>query len=387
MTPEDQNTQQSPQPLPQPQTADQLNAEELRPYWLDPEKDYPEPHYFFDFNGVGFSPVGGLQAIAGPKKNGKTWLMTMLMSAALGTGQERIETYLQGLRARQSTIDFLGHPPVVLYADTEMEQLNTAKVLRRVHWLCGWDLKARTDRFHVLWLREVPKTETRSANHERWRLIKNAIEQVSPDIVFIDGLRDLVNNFNDLEESAAIVNEMMSLASQRNICIWNVLHFNPRPGNDDESKMRGHLGTELGNKVSDTFICTKRKAGDGSVTFTVKQQDARGKDVDDWKFEVTDDAGNLGIPKIYGGVPMPEQTEGDSVEDITAWINRAGETYEWPMSRSDIKKRVFGEIGGVTSHTRQAQDLKIAINLNLLVDSFMKRNGSTLMQPPEDMPF
>jgi hypothetical protein len=78
--------------------------------------------------------------------------------------------------------------------------------------------------------------------------------------------------------------------------------MNPRPSNDDESKMRGHLGTELGNKVSDTFISSKKKdAGSGQVTFTVKQQDARGKDVDDWTFEVCDDAGGLGIPKIISG--------------------------------------------------------------------------------------
>ena len=52
----------------------------------------------------------------------------------------------------------------------------------------------------------------------------------------------LVNDFNDNSESSAIVGEMMSLASKNNCCIWNVLHMNPRPSNDDESKMRGHLG-------------------------------------------------------------------------------------------------------------------------------------------------
>ena len=53
-------------------------------------------------------------------------------------------------------------------------------------------MKAHHPRFHVLWLREVPKV--RSIGHrikERWRLIKNAIEAKQPDIVFIDGLRDL----------------------------------------------------------------------------------------------------------------------------------------------------------------------------------------------------
>ena len=289
--------------LPELKSAEQIRSEELRQYWLDPALDYPEPRYLFEYHGVPFSPLGGIQAISGQKKNGKTFMLAQLMAVALGSGSERMGFYLPGLSTRKETTAWMGHEPVVLYCDTEMEQLNTAKVLRRVHWLCGWDLKARSERFHVLWLREVPKTEQQSKNKERWRLIKNAIEEVSPDIVFVDGLRDIVDDFNDNRESSEIVGEMMTLASVRNICIWSVLHMNPRPGNDDESKMRGHLGTELGNKVSDTFVCKKKKDQlTGKVSFTVQQQDARGKDVDDWTFEITDDAGALGIPKIVGGL-------------------------------------------------------------------------------------
>ena len=54
--------------LPQPQTAEELRAEELRPYWLDPREDYPEPFYMLEYNGVPFSTIGGIQAISGQKK-------------------------------------------------------------------------------------------------------------------------------------------------------------------------------------------------------------------------------------------------------------------------------------------------------------------------------
>ena len=371
--------------LPPMRSLEEINAEELRQYWLDPEQEYPEPHYLYEYNGVSFSPLGGIQAISGQKKNGKTFVLAQLMAAALGTGTERVSQYLGGLRTNADTVEWLGHEPRVLYCDTEMEQLNTAKVLRRVHWLCGWDMKQRSDRFFVLWLREVPKTEQRTANKERWRLIKNAIEQTKPDIVFVDGLRDLVNDFNDNSESSAIVGEMMSLASQKNICIWNVLHYNPRPSNDDESKMRGHLGTELGNKVSDTFVSIKKKDNEGNVTFTVKQQDARGKDVDDWQFEITDDAGGLGIPMIISEAETPtdETPQYDDPEDIYKWIKKATEKYDWPMSRKDIKTKVFGEIGGQKNTARQQADLIVAINMNYLTESTLKKNGAYMLQPPE----
>lgn len=376
--------------LPPMRSSEEINAEELRQYWLDPEQEYPEPHYLYEYNGVAFSPLGGIQAISGQKKNGKTFVLAQLMAAALGTGTDRVTQYLGGLRTNADTVEWLGHEPKVLYCDTEMEQLNTAKVLRRVHWLCGWDMKQRSDRFFVLWLREVPKTEHRTANKERWRLIKNAIEQTSPDIVFIDGLRDLVNDFNDNSESSAIVGEMMSLASQKNICIWNVLHYNPRPSNDDESKMRGHLGTELGNKVSDTFVSIKKKDNEGNVTFTVKQQDARGKDVEDWQFEITDDAGGLGIPMILSettNTPADQAPQYDDPELIQLWIKKATDKYDWPMSRKDIKEKVFGEIGGQKNHARQNADLLVAINMNYLTESTLKKNGAYMLQPPEEMPF
>ena len=379
--------------LPEIRTAEQIRADELKPYWLDPTVEYPEPHFLYEFHGVGFSPLGGIQAISGQKKNGKTFVLAQLMAAALGYGNDRIADYLPGLTIRESTVEHLGHAPRVLYCDTEMERLNSAKVLRRVHWLCGWDMKAPSDRFAVLWLREVPKPEQDTCNHERWRLIKSAIEVFSPDIVFVDGLRDLVNDFNSNEESSQIINEMMSLASQREMCIWNVLHMNPRPSNDDESKMRGHLGTELGNKVSDTFISIKKKdATTGDVTFCVKQNDARGKDVDDWKFRVTDDAGGLGIPRIIESTTTDIQSDCDAAETIMGWLDKAEEQYpnddDWPMTKKQFKTKVFGEIGGQKNYTRQTNDLKFAIENELVLETSEKSgNGSKKVVINPDRPF
>lgn len=373
-------------------TAEQINAEELRKYWLDPEQEYPEPHFLFEYNGVGFSPLGGIQAISGQKKNGKTFVLAQLMAVALGSGTGRVPDYLPGLTTRQDTIDWLGHEPRVLYCDTEMEQLNTAKVLRRVHWLCDWNLKKRNDRFFVLWLREVPKGEKQSCNKERWRLIKNAIKETEPDIVFVDGLRDLVDDFNDNAESSAIVGEMMSLASQNSICIWNVLHMNPRPSNDDESKMRGHLGTELGNKVSDTFVSIKKKdVNTGQVTFTVKQNDARGKDVDDWTFEIVDDAGGLGIPRILGSTMTPaekkeqqEQIEADDYFKMYNWTP-SGATY------TDLERWLRTK--GVTSNRKISSLFDVAMESGIIYKSERKKyhykgiSKALANDTTEDLPF
>ena len=365
--------------------------EEIRPYLLDPREDYPEPYFMLEFNGVPFSAIGGIQAISGQKKNGKSFVLTQLMAAILGQESERVAEYLPGLKVPYRTIEHLGHQPKVLYVDTEMEKLNSAKVLRRVHWLCDWDMKMPNDRFNVLWLRTIEDDETarEKAYEKRFRLIRQAIDLLEPDIVFIDGVRDIIGDFNNNEQSSELVLKLMALAENRGICIWCALHMNPRPGNDDESKMRGHLGTELGNKVTDTLISIKSKQATG-VVFTVKQQDARGKDLDDWKFEVTDAAGALGIPKIYGFGPnlqTKEKDAHDGVADILSWINEANEQMEWPMSRHDIKKKVFGEIGKQKNKDKQEADLKIAIVLGYLVESSEKKNGFYMLKPAEELPF
>ena len=374
--------------IPPLRTQEQQMLDELRPYLLDPREDYPEPYYMLEYNGVPFSTLGGLQAISGQKKNGKTFVLAQLMAACLGTGTENVEKNLPGLRVPDRTVEYLGHEPKVLYVDTEMEKLNSAKVIRRVHWLCGWDMKEPQERFNVLWLREVEGDEAvkEAAYQKRLRLIKMAIEILSPDIVFIDGVRDIIGDFNDNVESSALIQSLMSLASRRQICIWLALHMNPRPGNDDESKMRGHLGTELGNKVTDTLVSIKKKDNNG-VTFTVKQQDARGKDLDDWQFEVTDQAGALGIPKITTRSSQPVEIGYDDPAVIREWIEKAKDMYEWPMSRKDIKKKVFGEIGGVKNDGKQQADLTAAINLGYFQETTIKVNGYPMLMPVEDMPF
>ena len=378
--------------LPETRTPEEIRWDILRPYLLDPREDYPEPYTILEYNGVPFSKVGGLAAITGQKKNGKSFVLTQLMAAILGNGCEKTQRYLPGLTVPERTIKYLGHEPKVLYVDTEMEKLSSAKVLRRVHWLCDWDMKYPNDRFAVLWLKNMPKDTEKKVYRQRYEMIRLAIDAIQPDVVFVDGLRDLLASINDEETATAILDDFGSLAEERRMSIWLALHQNPsRKNEDDEGKMRGWAGTELGNKVSDTLVSIKSKTSNG-VTFTVKQVDARDKDMDDWQFEVTEDAGNLGVPRIFNkgtnlSSKSKEQVQCDDPKLIREWIEQAKTAYEWPMSRVQIKKTVFGEIGGVKNDGKQQADLQAAINLGYLEESTLKSGGHPMLQPPEDLPF
>ena len=396
--------------LPDMLTGEQLEEQEqrereaeVRQYLLDARQNYPEPYYMLEYKGVSFSTLGGIQALSGQKKNGKTFVLAQLMAAILSEGKERTQQYLAGLQVPDRTIRYLREKtndphylPTVLYVDTEMEKLNSAKVLRRVHWLCDWQMDVPNDRFHVLWLRgvtDVKDSEGKVAERayaKRYRLIRMAIEMLHPDAVFIDGIRDIIGDFNDNAESAQLVGELMALAEQQGICIWNTLHMNPRPGNDDESKMRGHLGTELGNKITDTLVSIKSKQSDGTVTFTVKQNDARGKDMEDWKFEVTDAAGALGVPRIFGGGEFINDEDTKRKREADDYFSR----YPWTAigaTYTDLEK--FLRSKGVTSGRKISDLFNVASEAGIIYKSDKRKyhyaglNGSIPNDKTEDLPF
>ena len=247
--------------------------------------DYPDTKMILTYKGIGFGAIGGIQFITGHQKNGKTFLMAQLMAAILSKGGERTKEYIPGLEFNEEIREEFPNP-TVLYIDTEQEKENTAKVARRVHWLCGWPLNEPNDRFHVVWLR------AEDSNEGRWAKVRAAINKYKPLAVFVDGIRDVLGDFNDLKESASLIDQCMSMSTYLHCTFWSVLHENP--GSD---KMRGHLGTEAANKASDVIRVTKKKTGSG-VTFEVEQVAARGRDIESWQFVVTDDAGRLGVPKI-----------------------------------------------------------------------------------------
>jgi hypothetical protein len=383
--------------LPDEEVAMLERRKEIEPYLLDATQNYPEPYFMLEYKGTPFSTIGGIQALSGQKKNGKTFLMAQMMAAILGVDSNRVATMLPGLKVPERTLEHLGHMPKVLYVDTEMEKLNSAKVLRRVHWLCGWQMDMPCERFNVLWLRSVKDVKddkgkvTERAYEKRYRIIKQAIDILKPDAVFIDGIRDLIGDFNDNAASSALVLDLMALAEEKHICIWNTLHMNPRMKNDDESKMRGHLGTELGNKITDTLVCIKHKEN-GNVWFTVKQDDARDKDLEDWEFVVTDAAGALGVPQMRQ-VATPDEQEDAKVQQDRIKADDLFKLYHWTPSGAtwtDLNK--FARSKGLSEYKfrelfNTAAESGIIYRTDNRKYHYAGLNGSIPYSKVEEMPF
>ena len=221
---------------------------DVTPYVLDFTKPYLAPKYVLSWNGIGFAPLGGIHAVTGQAGNGKTMTLAQFIAAILGGefGSLRYEL-CEDIPS-----------PRVLYIDTEMEESNTIAMKNRVLSMTGRTIGESYDDFIVLMLREAQSDEKGITSAvQRWRLTLKALYQYRPTVAFIDGLLDVVNDFNSNIECQEIIYKCMQAATKYNISLWCLVHQNP--GAD---KLVGHLGSMLERKVTNVFQVKPSKLTD-----------------------------------------------------------------------------------------------------------------------------
>jgi hypothetical protein len=91
----------------------------------------------------------------------------------------------------------------------------------------------------------------------------------------VDGLVDLLQDFNDVKEATGLVNDLMEICEETGCAVVSTLHVNPGPQKGKESdKGRGHLGTMLEQK-SETILLLKKDMVQGVDHITLATKDAR----------------------------------------------------------------------------------------------------------------
>ena len=348
-------------------------------YRLDFTKAYQAPRYTLSWNGIPFAPLGGIHAITGQAGNGKTMTLAQFMAAILCGEFGNLRYELSDEKPN----------PRVLYIDTEMEEANTIAVKNRVMTMCGRKITDQSDDFIVVMLREVPETvndkgEKISSSVNRWRMTLKAIYEYQPTAVFIDGLLDVVADFNDNKECQETIYKCMQVASYYGISVWCIVHQNP-----GGEKLVGHLGSFLERKVTDIFQTKKDKSEKtGDVTFNVKQLKARGRDVEDWQFKVLS-VDSWGRPEQVKPAQPIERAIGDPIELVEQWFKEAKGNVEWPATRQTVKDVIIRDYGKQTNKPRQDIDLQMLLNKRLLIESNVKQKGHYLLIPndEDEMPF
>ena len=330
--------------------------------YLDFTKPYKPPRWTLSHDGTPFAKMGDLHVIQGKAGHGKTSLMTQFMATLLcgSFGHLRCE---------------LKEDPTVLYIDTEMSEDDTIAIKNRVCTLSGIPINQPCDRFKVVRLRETESAE------ERWRQVLKVIWEVHPTVCFLDGALDVVNDYNSQEECQPIIRKCMMLVTHYDMSMWCVLHENPMA-----DKMVGTLGSIMQRKVTEAFSVRKHKHEKDKyphmpdIWFEVMQPKARGKDQDEWAFEVLS-AESWGMPVELdqnGRVDneanqkeLRDKREADEYFKSFNWTP-SGATY------TDLEKHLRAK--GLTSNRRISYIFNVAMEYGIIYKSDKRKfhyNGLT----------
>lgn len=211
---------------------------------------------------------GELVGLSGKAKSGKTFVCSILMALCFRSevlSVNRIE------RRRLH----------VLWYDTEQSEESTQDILKnRILPMTGiTESQFPVNLFDIFNVRSIPYSE-------RLPLLETAVRHYKPDLVILDGIRDLVADINDGIVAQEVVERLMHLASEERCCIVCVLHQNKSV---EDRNLRGWIGTELKNKAFEVYECAKSS----ERIFAWSQTDTRKYDIPDkLKFAINEE----GIP-------------------------------------------------------------------------------------------
>lgn len=258
---------------------------ERDPYRIYLSDEYPDPENLLQFGDSGTMPKGEITAIAGKAKTGKSFAVSILVASVLGC------TDFGFIPSRENA--------KVLYFDTEQGDSYVARIIRRIHRLLGWDIRTDNPRLIPYKLREQPQ-------EERFNFILDKVSEYEPNLIIIDGIADLVFDFNDVRESTEKVVKLLDMCSRFDVAILTVLHENK---SKDDRNMKGHLGTMLLQKCACVFHLEKK--GD---TYTVTNTDCRNRPIEAFAFLIDD----AGLPRTVEAMARQanEAKERMEVEDI-----------------------------------------------------------------------
>ena len=248
----------------------QQEIEELYKERITPETDLPPMQPLFEMFDVPCFYRGELVADCGKAKSGKTFFLSIVMAGCLAQKALALKRYgpTENNKSLTDDTDCTDFKPLrVLWIDTEQSQQSTQEILkdRIIPLSAASDVDETVYAFNL-----------RGLGYERrQRMVEVAVRAIKPDIVILDGIKDLMTDINDAVQATIIMEKLMALAKEQNCCIVCVLHQNK---SEQDRNMRGSIGTELTNKAFEVFQCEIISENNGKTdTFKVTHTYSRKK--------------------------------------------------------------------------------------------------------------
>jgi hypothetical protein len=261
----------------------QDNESQVKAFWdkhMLIEKPPPDEPVIY-LEDIPVCTLGNYSLLIGKKKSRKTLFIVLLMAE-----------YLRLNPANASKI---------LLFDNEQGKSDVWLLREKIHQLTG------------LW---IPIFSTRGMDpKDRRTMIAGTVKywQTPPVFVIIDGIRDLMSNINDPDESTQLIVWLEKLTIDYHLHVINILHMNKTDFN-----ARGHIGSELLNKSEVTI---ELELDEKNKCTVVKCESSRRRAFETFAF--THDENGLpvviGTPMRGNIVPMDEKRRRlqDIFEDST----------------------------------------------------------------------
>lgn len=201
-----------------------------------------------------YYPVGSpgcLGLFTGRQKSRKTFALSCVAASAM-TG------------APVGPFSYTPNGGLILWFDTEQPKGRFLITQHRVHKLAGVD--GDPENYMAFSLRKYPVNDRVFIIDwyiEYYRKLGTVI-----DLIIIDGAVDICAGMMESAESQKTAQQLMTWADTTGASIFTVLHLNKNGG-----EVRGHLGTELGNKAD--FTLAVQKKHDEDIFSNVVCKDSR----------------------------------------------------------------------------------------------------------------
>lgn len=210
--------------------------------WVNPYGDFEEEEALIEIDGERLATRGGLVLVKGEEKVGKSTFVQFLESSLYLGKYGNVSTPKKDI--------------IVVNCDTEQSIFHINSGAKRVMNTCKREnVEVAADHFFNFELR----SEDMDA---RFGIIQEMMETIHPDVLVIDNLADLIDDYNNIKDSRRLISQLVQMAELYKCVIILVMHT---------IKGGSHaLGTAGGDATKKAeAILTITKNGD-NITCSVK---------------------------------------------------------------------------------------------------------------------
>jgi 5S rRNA maturation endonuclease (ribonuclease M5) len=239
--------------------------------------DYPPIAVSIGFTNYGmekypnaFATYGNFSCITGQSKSKKTFFKSLILASYIGGESIKFSSCIYGHDSKNK---------LIIDIDTEQSKFHAQKAFKRVMRIVGIsDYKY----YKPFALR--PYTPKERIEFIEYLIYESDIKD-NIGIISIDGIADLVEDYNDLKETQILIQKLMKWTEEKGIHIVTVLH-----NNHGTLKPTGHLGTAV-LKKAETICAIENENDISTVTFMY----TRNGPINQLKYRIEDN----GLPKVF----------------------------------------------------------------------------------------